>query len=120
MIAVFALAVEAAVWRYEAADRSYASAANKLEDAIRADDREVGELMTQTASMLEESILATQQQKSAADQVGTAMAQIREAADQLAAEQAQRSATAERVEQLVGEFEQTLRRYGTRRSGRTR
>ncbi len=74
--------------------------------------REVGELMTQTASMLEESILATQQQKSAADQVATAMAQIREAADQLAAEQAQRSATAERVEELVGELEQTLRAYG--------
>ncbi len=74
--------------------------------------REVGELMTQTASMLEESILATQQQKSAADQVATAMAQIREAADQLAAEQEQRSATAERVEELVGELEQTLRAYG--------
>jgi len=74
--------------------------------------REVGELMTQTASMLEESILATQQQKSAADQVSTAMAQIREAADQLAAEQAQRSATAERVEELVGELERTLRSHG--------
>src|SRR3990170_3564501 len=76
--------------------------------------REVGELMTQTASMLEESILATQQQKSAADQVSTAMAQIREAADQLAAEQAQRSATAERVEELVGELERTLRSHGIR------
>ena len=31
--------------------------------------REVGELMASTATMLEESILATQQQKSAADQV---------------------------------------------------
>jgi methyl-accepting chemotaxis protein len=70
--------------------------------------REVGELMTSTASMLEESILATQQQKSAADQVSAAMVQIREAAEQLASEQAQRNATSERVEQLVGELERTL------------
>ena len=54
--------------------------------------------MTSTATMLEESILATQQQKSAADQVDTAIQQIREAADQLAAEQTQWAATAERLE----------------------
>jgi methyl-accepting chemotaxis protein len=70
--------------------------------------REVGELMTSTAAMLEESILATQQQKSAADQAASAIVQIRSAADQLAAEQAQRAATSERVEQLVGELERTL------------
>ena len=71
--------------------------------------REVGELMGSTASMLEESILATQQQKSAADQVATAIVQIREAADQLAAEQAQRVGTAERVDELVaGSLEQAL------------
>jgi methyl-accepting chemotaxis protein len=70
--------------------------------------REVGELMGSTAMMLEESILATQQQKSAADQVATAMVQIRESADQLAAEQEQRVGTAERVEQLVRELEQTI------------
>ena len=72
--------------------------------------REVGELMTSTAGMLEESILATQQQKTAADQVAAAIVQIRAAADQLAAEQAQRTATSERVEQLVGELETTLDR----------
>jgi len=70
--------------------------------------REVGELMTSTTSMLEESILATQQQKSAADQVATAIVQIRAAADQLAAEQTQRAATSERVEQLVNDLELTL------------
>lgn len=70
--------------------------------------REVGELMTSTAGMLEESILATQQQKSAADQVAAAIVQIRAAADQLAAEQTQRAATSERVEQLVNELEGTL------------
>jgi methyl-accepting chemotaxis protein len=70
--------------------------------------REVGELMTSTATMVDESILATQQQKSAADQVATAMVQIREAADQLAAEQTQRAVTSERVEELVVELDQTL------------
>ena len=74
--------------------------------------REVGELMTSTAGMLEESILATQQQKSAADQVAGAMVQVREAADQLAAEQAQRQSTSERVEELVRELEQTLQSFG--------
>src|SRR4051794_3538790 len=70
--------------------------------------REVGELMASTSSMLEESILATQQQKSAADQVATAIVQIRASADQLAAEQTQRAATSERVEQLVRELERSL------------
>ena len=70
--------------------------------------REVGELMTQTASMLEESILATQQQKSAAEQVAAAIGQIRDAADQLAAEQEQRVATAERVDQLVAQLDEAL------------
>jgi methyl-accepting chemotaxis protein len=70
--------------------------------------REVGELMTSTAGMLEESILATQQQKSAADQVADAIVQIRESADQLAAEQVQRAVTSERVEELVTELDRTL------------
>jgi len=70
--------------------------------------REVGDLMTSTATMLEQSILATQQQKSAADQVGTAIQQIRSAADQLAAEQSQWSATAERLEALVDDLDRTL------------
>jgi len=79
--------------------------------------REVGELMGSTVSMLEESILATQQQKSAADQVAVAMVQIREAADQLAAEQTQRAATAERVEELVAQLEATLRSEGLSGNG---
>jgi len=58
--------------------------------------------------MLEESILATQQQKSAADQVATAMVQIRESADQLAAEQEQRVGTAERVDELAGSLQEAL------------
>jgi methyl-accepting chemotaxis protein len=70
--------------------------------------REVGELMASTATMLEESILATQQQKSAADQVDTAIQQIRGGADQLVDEQARWSGTAERLEQLVAEVESAL------------
>jgi methyl-accepting chemotaxis protein len=71
--------------------------------------REVGELMTSTATMLERSILATQQQKSAADQVDGAIQQIRAAADQLAAEQTQWAGTAGRLETLVAELDSTLR-----------
>ena len=74
---------------------------------------EVGELMSSTVEMLEESILATQQQKSAADQVAAAMVQVRQAADRLAAEQAERVVTAERVEELVAELERTLAGYDT-------
>jgi methyl-accepting chemotaxis protein len=70
---------------------------------------EVGDLMASTASMLAESILATGQQKSAADQVDSAIQQIRESAGQLAAEQAQWLATAERLDGLVDELEHTLR-----------
>ena len=70
---------------------------------------EVTGLMTSTAAMLAESIVATQQQKSAADQVDTAIQQISQAADSLAAEQAQRAATADRLEELVAEIEAALR-----------
>jgi methyl-accepting chemotaxis protein len=62
--------------------------------------REVADLMGSTATMLEQSILATQQQKSAADEVG--------AADQLAAEQSQWAATAGRLESLVDDLDHTL------------
>ncbi|MDX6417101.1 MAG: hypothetical protein QOG28_1721 [Trebonia sp.] len=71
--------------------------------------REVGELMTSTATMLEESILITQQQKTAADQVDAATQQIRQAADQLATEQIQWAATSERLEKLVDEIETALK-----------
>jgi methyl-accepting chemotaxis protein len=70
--------------------------------------REVGELMTSTTTMVEESLLATQQQKSAVDQVVDAMGQIREAAEQLAADQVQRDGTSQRLEDLVTDLETTL------------
>jgi methyl-accepting chemotaxis protein len=71
--------------------------------------REVGELMASTATMLEESILATQQQKSAADQVDSAIQQIRDGADQLSEEQTQWTSTAERLDTLVAELDTALR-----------
>ena len=74
--------------------------------------RDVGELMSSTVGMLEESIRAAQLQKSAADQVAAAMLQVREAADHLAAEQSERAVTAERVDELVAELERTLATYG--------
>jgi hypothetical protein len=70
--------------------------------------REVADLMTSTAAMLAESILTTQQQKSASDQVDAAVSQIQLAADQLAAHQTQWQATSERLEALVRELEGTL------------
>jgi methyl-accepting chemotaxis protein len=74
--------------------------------------REVSELMASTAIMLEESIQATQQQKSAADQVDDAIQQIREGADGLAAEQARWSGTAEQLDTLVRELDGALQAGG--------
>jgi len=70
--------------------------------------REVGELMSSTSTMLGESILATQQQKSAADQVDSAIQQIRGAADQLAADQTQWVANSARLEGLLSDLESAL------------
>jgi methyl-accepting chemotaxis protein len=76
--------------------------------------REVGELMSSTASLITESIQATQQQKLAAHQVESAFRQIRDAASKLASEQSQWSATSERLEALVTNLESTL--FGDRGS----
>ncbi len=73
---------------------------------------EVGELMTSTADVLDESIRATEQQKEAAEQVSAAMVQIRTAAEQLAAEGSQRTDAAQQVEEQVAGLEKTLEDYG--------
>jgi hypothetical protein len=65
--------------------------------------------MTSTATMLGESLLAAQQQKTAADQADASILQIRQGADQLATAQSQRASTAERLETLVDEIETALR-----------
>src|SRR5204862_3981139 len=54
--------------------------------------------------VLDESLSATEQQRQAADQVSTAMVEIRTAAEQLAAEQEERKASAERVTQVISEL----------------
>jgi methyl-accepting chemotaxis protein len=56
----------------------------------------------------EESILATQQQKTAADQVDIAISQIRQAAEHLVSEQARWSATSERLKVLAEELADTV------------
>jgi methyl-accepting chemotaxis protein len=76
--------------------------------------REVGLLMDETSTMLEESLLATQQQKSAADQVAMALAQVRDASGQLAADQSQRALTSERLEALANELQLSLVPFRTR------
>ena len=68
--------------------------------------REVGELMTSTTTMLTDSILLSQQQKSAADQVDSAVQQIRDEHDALQARmKAQRMLLADRIEALVGDID---------------
>jgi methyl-accepting chemotaxis protein len=73
---------------------------------------EVTELMQHTGAMLEDSILATQQQKSAAGQVAAAIAQIRDASDHLASEHERRVATAERVGLLAVDLDSMLKVFG--------
>lgn len=71
--------------------------------------RDVGTLMSSTLAKLEESILITQQQKTAADEVHAATQQIRHTAGQLAAGQRQWVTTTERLEQLADSIDTTLR-----------
>jgi hypothetical protein len=68
--------------------------------------------MHSTGEELESTLRATEQQRSAADQVSQAMAEIRSAAQQLAAEQDRRLDTTRQVEELVERLEQTLRAVG--------
>ena len=70
--------------------------------------REVGELMSSTVDVLDESIRATDQQKVAVEQVSGAMTEIRSAAEQLAGEERERASTAQRVDTLVEQLEQKL------------
>jgi methyl-accepting chemotaxis protein len=68
--------------------------------------REVGELMTSTTTMLADSILLSQQQKSAADQIDSAVRQIRDEHDALQARmKAQRMLLADRIEALVADID---------------
>jgi methyl-accepting chemotaxis protein len=78
--------------------------------------REARELMTQTAVLLETSMIATREQKAAADQVAGAMTGIREATWQLTADQDRSTAIAERVDALVLELNDLLEGFGISQS----
>jgi hypothetical protein len=80
--------------------------------------REARELMTQTAVLLESSMVATHEQKAAADQVAGAMTGIREATWQLTADQDRSTEIAERVDALVLELNGLLEGFGIRADGR--
>jgi methyl-accepting chemotaxis protein len=68
--------------------------------------REVGELMTSTTTMLVESIVLSQQQKSAADQIDAAVRQIRDEHDALAIRmKGQRMRLVDRIEALVADID---------------
>jgi methyl-accepting chemotaxis protein len=80
--------------------------------------REARELMTQTAVLLETSMIATREQKAAAEQVAGAMSGIREATWQLTADQDRSIAIAERVDALVTELNGLLAGFGIPVHGR--
>jgi methyl-accepting chemotaxis protein len=68
--------------------------------------------------LLETSMVATREQKAAADQVAGAMSGIREATWQLTADQDRSIAIAERVDALVIELDGLLAGFGIRAHGR--
>jgi methyl-accepting chemotaxis protein len=80
---------------------------------------QVGDLMHSTATMLDEAVHATQQQKSAADHVDAALQQIRAATEQLATGQQLRFAHAERLETLARDLDAALQ-PGVRNNNGTR
>jgi methyl-accepting chemotaxis protein len=79
--------------------------------------RAVDALMGTSVQSLEESLQATVQQKESADQVATAMQQIRAAAEQLAREGGRRTELAESVEVTAAGLERMLAEYGISTNG---
>jgi methyl-accepting chemotaxis protein len=76
--------------------------------------REVDELMGSTTSMLEDSIQATDQQRSAAQELAFAMTQIREAAEVVQSDPADAVKTSKHLESVAAGLEVLLRDYGVR------
>jgi len=68
--------------------------------------------MRSTGRDLDESVLATVQQREAASQVALAMGEIRSAAEQLSAEQDHNVRTTQRVELASRELRELLTQYG--------
>ena len=80
---------------------------------------EVGSLMASTVQMLEDSILAAQQQQAAAEQVSVAMTQIRDAAVHVQSDRGTRD-TAIRLELLAAATHDLLARYDVNIDGAAR
>jgi methyl-accepting chemotaxis protein len=76
--------------------------------------REVADLMTSTTEMVEESILATQQQNAAAAQVAAAMVQVREASGTVQENPGETITATKELEKLAAELEQHLTELGVR------
>jgi len=68
--------------------------------------------MLSSSEELEQSLRATDQQRSAAEQVAAALGEIRDAVEQLSNEQALRLQTTERVEGLALDLGELLERHG--------
>jgi len=77
----------------------------------------VEDLMRSSSNSLDDSLTAIEQQKQAADQLATAMTEINTAAHQLSATQDQRLVSAEHLEALTAELEETLAQYGMSNNG---
>lgn len=80
--------------------------------------RQVAELMTDIAAMLDQSIQATQEQQGAAEQVAAAMAQIQVGSEHLVADSADESVGA--IEEAIATLQGALDSMVGNRSGRQR
>jgi methyl-accepting chemotaxis protein len=76
--------------------------------------REVAELMGSTTAMLDDSILATEQQQAAAEQVATAMIEIRRAATTVQNDPGTIITSSKDLERLASELEEALTAAGVR------
>jgi methyl-accepting chemotaxis protein len=81
-------------------------------DSIREIVHGIQERSNATILATEHSLGATDQQRDAAEQAATTMAEIRTAAEQLAGEQQRRAEVADQVEDLVSELERLLEAHG--------
>lgn len=73
----------------------------------------IADMVDNTTSAVAEISVATRQQRSASDQVVTAMGQVAEVAQQFAAGSKQAASSAVEINQLAGEFDQSISAFQT-------